>query len=128
MIHDAAAVVTVAATTGCVQTNHHLVPPTMIAQALGQACHTALGQLLELLHHLLSLVHGVEALDPKHDFYLHLQGQHIAKRFVLGIDQPSAVHVRNVTTEAIDHSTLRTLINPPVSTNHRLALAPLGQG
>ena len=91
MIHDAVAVVTVAAT-GCVQTKHHLVPPKMIAQALGQACHIALGQLLKFLHHLLSLVHGVEALDPKHNFHLHLQGQHIAKRFVLGIDQPSAVH------------------------------------
>ena len=47
---------------------------------------------LEFSHHLLSPVHGVEAMDPKHDFYLHLQGQHVAKRFVLRIDQPSAVH------------------------------------
>ena len=59
---------------------------------LRQACQVALGQPLEFSHHLLSPVHGVEAMDPKHDFDLHLQGQHVAKRLVLGIDQPSAVH------------------------------------
>ena len=91
MIHDAVAVVTVAAL-GCVQAKHHLVPTMILAQALGEACDAALEQPLELLHHLLSLVHGVKTLDPKHDFHLHLQGQHVAKRLVLGIDQPSAVH------------------------------------
>ena len=59
---------------------------------LGQACQVTFGQPLKLLHHLLSLVHGVEAMDPKHDLDLDLQGQHVAKRFVLRIDQPSAVH------------------------------------
>ena len=59
---------------------------------LRQACQVALGQPLEFSHHLLSPVHGVEAMDPKHDFYLHLQGQHVAKRLVFGVDQPSAVH------------------------------------
>ena len=59
---------------------------------LRQACQGAFGQPLELLHHLLSLVHGVETVHPKHDLDLHLQGQHVAKRLVLGIDQPSAVH------------------------------------
>ena len=78
---------------GCVQTKHHLVPPSVLAQMLGQACQIALGQPLELLHHLLSLVHGIETMDPKHDLGLHFQRQHVAKRLVLGIDQPSAVHV-----------------------------------
>ena len=31
-------------------------------------------------------------MDPKHNLDLHLQRQQVAKRFVLGIDQPSAVH------------------------------------
>ena len=59
---------------------------------LGQACQVTFGQPLEFLHHLLSLGHGVEAMDPKHDLDLHFQRQHVAKRLVLGIDQPSAVH------------------------------------
>ena len=91
MIHHTVAVVT-AISPGCVQTNHHLVPPSVLAQMLWQACQIAFGQPLEFSHHLLSPVHGVEAMDPKHDFDLHLQGQHVAKRLVLGIDQPSAVH------------------------------------
>ena len=91
MIHHTVAVVT-AISPGYVQTKHHLVPPSVLAQMLRQACEVAFGQPLELLHHLLSLVHGVEAMDPNHDFDLHLQGQHVAKRLVLGIDQPSAVH------------------------------------
>ena len=92
MIHHTVAVVT-AISPGCVQPHHHLVPPSVLAQMLWQACQVAFGQPLELLHHLLSPVHGVEALDPKHNFHLHLQGQHVAKRLVLGIDQPSAVDV-----------------------------------
>ena len=59
---------------------------------LRQACQIGFGQPLEFSHHLLSPVHGVEAMDPKHDFHLDLQGQHVAKRLVLGINQPSAVH------------------------------------
>lgn len=86
VIHNAAAVVTMAATANwCVDSKHHLVPPTIIAQALGQACYTALGQRLELLHHLPSLVNSVETLHPKHDTDLHLQRQHAAKWLVLGI-------------------------------------------
>ena len=91
MIHHTVAVVT-AISPGCLQTKHHLVPPSVLAQMLWQACQIAFGQPLELLHHLLSPVHGVEAMDPKHDFHLDLQGQHVAKRLVLGINQPSAVH------------------------------------
>ena len=92
MIHHTVAVVT-AISPGCVQTKHHLVPALVLAHVLWQACQVALGQPLELLHHLLSLVHGVETMDPKHNLDLHFQGQHVAKRLVLGINQPSAVHV-----------------------------------
>ena len=42
-------------------------------------------QPFEFLIHLLSFVVGEHALRPKHDFYLHFQGQHVAKRLVLGI-------------------------------------------
>ena len=87
MIHGAVAVVT-AISPGRMQPHHHLVPVSIFAQMLGEACQVAFGQPLELSHHLLSLVHGVETLDPKHDFQLHLQGQHVAKRLVLGIDHP----------------------------------------
>ena len=87
---------------------------------LRQACQVAFGQPLEFSHHLLSLVHGVEAMDPEHDFYLHLQGQHVAKRLVLGIDQPSAVHDDSAKHEM---GPLRSV--PPYSsvlwTNHPLA-------
>ena len=91
MIHHTVAVVT-AISPGGMQTNNHLVPPSILAQMLRQACQVAYGQPLELLHHLLSLVHRVKTGHPKHDFYLHLQRQHVAKRLVLRIDQPSAVH------------------------------------
>ena len=77
---------------GRMQTNHHLVPPSALAQMLGEACQVAFGQPLQLSHHLLSLVHGVKTVHPKHNLNLHLQGQHATKRFVLRIDQPSAVH------------------------------------
>ena len=91
MIHHTVALVTTISPGG-MQTKHHLVLAPVLAQMLWQACQIAFGQLLEFSHHLLSPVHGVEAMDPKHDFDLHLQGQHVAKRLVLGIDQPSAVH------------------------------------
>ena len=55
---------------GGMQTNHDLVPPPTFAQMLRQACELAFGQPLELLHHLLSLVHSVKAMDPKHDLNL----------------------------------------------------------
>ena len=85
MIHEAVAVVA-AIFSGGVQPHHHLVPPTVLAQMLRETCQVAFGQPLQLLYHLLSLVHGVEAMDPKHNLNLHLQGQHAAKRFVPGID------------------------------------------
>ena len=62
---------------------------------LRQACQIAFGQPFELLHHLLSFVHGVETVHPKHNLDLHLQRQHAAKRLVLGIDSFTAVHDDN---------------------------------
>ena len=94
---------------------------------LWQACQIAFGQPLELLHHLLSLVHRVKALDPKHDFHLHLQGQHVAKRLVLRINQPSAVHDDSAKHES-DLSAARRLLYPLVSTNPRLAPGPFSKG
>ena len=91
MIHEAVAVVT-AIFPGRMQTNHHLVPPSVLAQMLREACHVAFGQPLQLSYHLLSLIHGVETVHPKHDFDLHFQGEQTAKRLVVGIDQPSAVY------------------------------------
>ena len=85
MIHEAVAMVAAIFSWG-VQPYHHLVPPTIFAQMLRKPRQVAFGQTFQLLYHLLSLVYGVKALDPKHDFDLHLQGQHAAKRFVLGID------------------------------------------
>ena len=70
MTQNTTAVVTVAALGG-MQTIHHLVPPMILAQALGEASDVTLGQLLKLLHHLLALVHGVKTMDPKHDFHLY---------------------------------------------------------
>ena len=60
---------------------------------LWQACQVTFRQSLELLHHFFTLVHSIETMHPKHNFHLYFQGQHTAKRFVLGVDQPSAVHV-----------------------------------
>ena len=120
MIHHTVAVVT-AISPGCVQTNHHLVPVSIFAQMLRQACQIAFGQPLELLHHLLSPVHGVEAMDPKHDFFLHLQGQHVAKRLVFGVDQPSAVHDDSAKHEC-GLSALFPLIHPflgPIPTSRQ---------
>ena len=77
---------------GGMQPHHHLVPPPIFAQVLGKPCEVTFGQPFQLLHHLLSLVHGVKTMDPKHNLNLDFQGQHAAKRFVLGIHQPSAVH------------------------------------
>ena len=76
-----------------VQSHHHLVPPSTFAQVLWEACQVAFGQPLQLSHHLLSILHRVKTMDPKHNLDLDLEGQHAAKRLVLGIDQPSAVHL-----------------------------------
>ena len=100
MIHEEVAVVTVIAP-GRVQTIHHLVPVSILAQYLWEACQIAFGQPLQLSHHLLSLVHGVKAMDPKHNLHLDFQGQHAAKRFVLGINQPSAVHPDTIKTRQL---------------------------
>ena len=59
---------------------------------LRQACQVAFGQPLELLHHLLTLVHGVKTVHPKHNLDLDFQRQHATKRFVSEVHQPSAVH------------------------------------
>ena len=81
---------------GGTQSHHHLVPPPIFAQVLGKPCQITFGQPFQLLHHFLSLVHGVKAMDPKHNLDLDFQRQHAAKRFVVGIHQPSAVHLDNV--------------------------------
>ena len=85
VIHEAVAVVA-AIFSGGMQPHHHLVPPTIFAQTLREACDVAFGQTLELLYHLPSLVYRVKALDPKHDLHLDFQRQHAAKWFVLRID------------------------------------------
>ena len=77
---------------GGMQPYHHLVPPSIFAQVLGKAREITFGQPFQLLYHLLTLVHGVKAMDPKHNLNLDFQRQHAAKRFVPGIHQPSAVH------------------------------------
>ena len=96
MIHEAVAVVA-AIFSGRVQPHHHLVPPTVLAQMLRQPCEVAFGQPFQLAHHLLSLVHGVETVHPKHDLDLDFQGEQTAKWLVLGIDQPSTVHLDRAT-------------------------------
>ena len=40
-------------------------------QGFGPPCHSANGQPSQFSHHLLALVHGVEAMHPKHDLDLH---------------------------------------------------------
>ena len=84
---------------GGVQPHYHLIPLPIFAQVLGEACQGAFGQPLKFSHHLLALVHGVETMDPKHDLNLDFQGQHITKRLVLRIHQPSAVHDDSVKHE-----------------------------
>ena len=67
---------------GGMQPHHHLVPPPIFAQVLGKPCEVTCGQPFQLLHHLLSLVHGVKTMDPKHNLDLDFQRQHAAKRLV----------------------------------------------
>ena len=62
---------------------------------LWQIGQVAFGQPLKLLYHLLSLVHGIKTMDPKHDFDLDFQGQYTAKRFVPRIHESTAVHDDN---------------------------------
>ena len=69
-----------------VQSEYHLVPIQELAQAFWEPHDGTFRQRLELLDHLLPLVHRVETMDPKHDFDLHLQWQHITERTVLRVD------------------------------------------
>ena len=77
---------------GGMQPHDHLVPPPIFAQVLRKPCQLAMGQPFQLLHHLLTFVHGVETLHPKHNLDLDFQRQHATKRFVSEVHQPSAVH------------------------------------
>ena len=119
VIHHTMAMVA-AISPGGMQPHQHLVPPPIFAQVLGKPCEVTFGQPFQLLHHLLSLVHGVKTMDPKHNLDLDFQGQHAAKRFVPRIDQPSAVHDDSAKHEM---GPLRSV--PPYSlvpwTNHPLA-------
>ena len=71
MIHEAVAVVT-AIFPGRMQTKHHLVPPSVLAQMLWETRQVTFGQPLQLSRHLVSLVHGVETVHPKHNLDLDL--------------------------------------------------------
>ena len=74
---------------GGMQPHDRLVPPSIFAQVLRKPCQGAFGQSLELLYHLLTFVHGVKTLHPKHNLHLHFQGQHATKRFLfLGSTNP----------------------------------------
>ena len=89
---------------------------------LGEACQIAFGQPLQLSHHLLSLVHGVKTVHPKHNLDLDFQGQHAAKWFVFRVDQPSAVHPDTVNirqlTSPLDIPLL-ILWCPPIPTSRQ---------
>ena len=78
---------------GGMQPHHRLVPPPIFAQVLRKPCQGALGQPFQLLHHLLTLVHGVKTLHPKHNLDLNFEGQHVAKRLVFGVDESLVFHV-----------------------------------
>ena len=73
VIHHTMAVVA-AIFPGRMQPHHHLVPPSTLAQVLWEARQVTFGQPLEFSHHLLSMVHRVETVHPKHDLYLDHQG------------------------------------------------------
>ena len=87
VIHHTMAMVA-AISPGHMQPHHHLVPVSIFAQMLWQACQIAFGQPLELLHHLLSLVHLVETMDPKHGLDLHLQGSTLPNGLFWGSTNP----------------------------------------
>ena len=76
-------------TVGCsgnMKTNHHLVPPLILSEVLWEAYDIAFGQPFKFSQQRLPLVHSHKTLDPKHDFHLHLKGQHPAIRLVFGVD------------------------------------------
>ena len=57
---------------GRVQAHDHLVPVQPLAQDFWKARQVTFRQRLELLHHFLAFVHGIEAMDPEHDLDLDL--------------------------------------------------------
>ena len=97
VIHHSMAMVA-AISSGRMQAHDHLIPVQTLAQHLWEARQIAFRQPLQLTHHLLAFVYGVEALHPKHNSHLDLQGQHAAKRFVFRIDQPTAVHLNTTSS------------------------------
>ena len=70
VIHQTMAVVA-AIFPGRMQSHDHLVPVTSLTQYLWKARQVTFGQPFELLHHLPSLLYGVEAVHPEHDLDLH---------------------------------------------------------
>ena len=94
---------------------------------LSEACHIAFGQPFEFLIHFLSLVVGEHALHPKHNLQLLFEGQHVAKRLVLGVEESLVFHDDNAKHES-DLSAARSLLNPYSSTNHLLAPGPFVHG
>ena len=85
MVNATVAVVTRRAS-WCTQTNHHLRPVSAFAQVFRIAHDRTFRQRLELLDHLLPMVHRVETMDPEHNLHLDLQREHTAKRTVLRVD------------------------------------------
>ena len=103
---------------GRMQAHNHLVPVQPLAQYFREARQIAFRQRLELLHHLLAFVHGVETMDPEHDLNLHLQRQHSTKRFVFRVDQPATVHlntVKSMRLTSVLNIPLLILSYPPIT-------------
>ena len=57
---------------GRIQAHDDLVPVQTLAQYFREACQITFRQRLELLHHLLAFLHGVETMDPEHNLDLDL--------------------------------------------------------
>ena len=110
-----------AISSGRIQAHDDLIPVQPLAQVLWEACQSTFRQRLDFAHHFLVFVHRVEAMDPKHDSHLDLQGQHSAKRLVSGVDQPTAVHFD--TTSSWQLTSLQRgaflILSPPPITDSR---------
>ena len=104
-----------------------LIPPSIVAKVLWEACDIALGQQSQLMIHFLPLFVGENTLHPKHNLDLYLEGQHIAKRLVLGVDESLVFHDDNAKHES-DLSAACPLLNPYSSTNHLHAPGPFVHG
>ena len=52
---------------GGMQPHHHLVPPPIFAQVLGEPCQGAFGQPFQLSIHFSPLLVGKNTFHPKHD-------------------------------------------------------------